>query len=198
MIIKNKYIKFVFALVCAFLISDKVNAKTDYTINNSNFKYSELNMVYATDDFQMLPNSSLYYLFSADGVMLTLEETESYNNGKIGFINNIDKQYATCNGVDIPYGVPYIIHNIINLIQIVTPIILIVLGMLDFGKAVVANDEKKMKDASSKFIRRAIAAVIIFFVIAIVKFVFGQVLSDDKGALGCIDCFINNDCDTHE
>lgn len=69
--------------------------------------------------------------------------------------------------------------------------------MLDFGKAVVASDEKQMKESSSKFIRRALAAVIIFFVIAIIKFVFGQILSDSKGALGCINCFLNDNCEPY-
>lgn len=141
-LLNNRYIKFLFVLVCLFLISDNVNAA--------------------------------------------------------GFINDIDKQYVTCNGAELPYGIPYIIHNIIDLIKIATPIILIILGMLDFGKAVAASDEKQMKDASSKFIRRAIAAVVIFFVIAIVQFVFNEVVSDNKGAMGCFDCFITGDCNPHK
>lgn len=120
------------------------------------------------------------------------------SNSSAGFIDNLDKKYVNCAGIELPYGVPYFIHKIIDLIKIVTPIILIVLGMLDFGKAVVANDEKNMKEASSKFIRRALAAVIIFFVVAIVQFVFNQVVSDNKGAMGCINCFINDDCNPYE
>ena len=114
-----------------------------------------------------------------------------------GFKNDIDKKYVSCNGVNTPYGVIYIVYNIIKIIQILTPIILIILGMIDFGKAVVASDERQMKESSSKFIRRVIAAVIIFFVIAIVKFVFKQLVTTENGVLGCANCFLNNNCETY-
>lgn len=99
-----------------------------------------------------------------------------------------------CAGEKIPYGFPYIVSNIINLFKIITPIVLIIFGMIDFGKAVVASDEKQMKEGSSKFIRRTIAAVIVFFVIAIVQFAFGVIGEDSNGVAGCFDCFVNGKC----
>ena len=94
--------------------------------------------------------------------------------------------------------IPSFVSSIVTLIQIAIPVILIVLGMLDLGKAVTSNDEKQMKEAQKTLIKRIIYAVLIFFVIAIVKFVFG-VLGDaqtanDKTAdkaRNCIDCFLN-------
>lgn len=63
--------------------------------------------------------------------------------------------------------------GIIPLIQIGIPIILILLGMLDLGKAVVASKEDEIKAAQKLLIKRAIYALAIFFVVLIVQLVFG-------------------------
>lgn len=103
-----------------------------------------------------------------------------------------------CNLTDIPEALPIFISNIINLFKIVIPILLIIMGMFDFIRAVMSNDEKQMKEAQSRFIRRIIAAVLVFFVVAIVQFVFDVVGSDNENVVGCIDCFVNGDCQTRE
>lgn len=63
--------------------------------------------------------------------------------------------------------------GVIPLIQIGIPIILILLGMLDLGKAVVASKEDEIKAAQKLLIKRAIYALAIFFVVLIVQLVFG-------------------------
>lgn len=63
--------------------------------------------------------------------------------------------------------------GIIPLIQIGIPIILILLGMLDLGKAVVASKEDEIKAAQKLLVKRAIYALAIFFVVLIVQLVFG-------------------------
>ena len=64
-------------------------------------------------------------------------------------------------------------NGIIPLIQVGIPIILIVLGMIDLGKAVVASKEDEIKAAQKLLIKRAIYAIAIFFVVLIVNLVFG-------------------------
>ena len=64
-------------------------------------------------------------------------------------------------------------HGIIPLIQIGIPIILILLGMIDLGKAVMASKEDEIKAAQKLLIKRIIYAVAIFFVVLIVQVVFG-------------------------
>lgn len=56
------------------------------------------------------------------------------------------------------------IQQIVNIIKIVVPILLIVLGTIDFGKAIFVNDEGEMKKAQTKFIKRLIIAVAFFLV----------------------------------
>ena len=68
-------------------------------------------------------------------------------------------------------------NGIIPLIQIGIPIILILLGMLDLAKAVVASKEDEIKAAQKLLIKRAIYALAIFFVVLIVQLVFGLLSS---------------------
>lgn len=53
------------------------------------------------------------------------------------------------------------------------PIILIVLGTIDLGKAVIASKEEEIKKAQQMLIKRLIYAVAVFFVVTIVTLVFG-------------------------
>ena len=68
-------------------------------------------------------------------------------------------------------------NGIIPLIQIGIPIILILLGMLDLGKAVIASKEDEIKAAQKMLVKRAIYALAIFFVALIVQVVFGLLSS---------------------
>jgi len=62
--------------------------------------------------------------------------------------------------------------GIMPLFQIGIPIILIVLGTIDLGKAVIASKEDEIKNAQKMLIKRAIYAVAVFFVVTIVSLVF--------------------------
>lgn len=63
-------------------------------------------------------------------------------------------------------------YGVIPILQIGIPIILILLGMIDLGKAVMAGKEDEMKKAQSTLIKRAIYAVAIFFVVTLVNLIF--------------------------
>lgn len=80
--------------------------------------------------------------------------------------------------------------GIIPLIQIGIPIILILLGMFDLGKAVMASIEDEIKSAQKLLIKRCIYAVAIFFVVFIVQLVFGLIdNSGDYGQENWITCW---------
>ena len=108
-------------------------------------------------------------------------------------------------GAGIDEVLPNTISSVVNIIKIIVPIFLIVFGMLDMGKAVMSNDEKVMKEAQGKLIKRVIYAIIVFFVVAIVQFLVSLLSkngAEGTGILGdegckhtCIDCFVNGDCD---
>lgn len=65
------------------------------------------------------------------------------------------------------------IKAVLQIIQIGIPIILIIMGSIDLGKAVLSSDDKEIKGATGKLIKRAIAAIAVFFVATIVSLLMG-------------------------
>ena len=64
-------------------------------------------------------------------------------------------------------------NGLFPIIQIGIPILLILFGTLDLGKAVIGNDDKAIKTATSMLIKRALMALAVFFVVFLVNLVFG-------------------------
>lgn len=87
-------------------------------------------------------------------------------------INNVFADTASdfCNNENL---IPFIniVSTIINLIKIGVPVILVVLGMLDMGKAVASQKEDKIKEGQKNLLSRCLNAAIVFFVVAIVQLV---------------------------
>lgn len=79
---------------------------------------------------------------------------------------------------------------ILKIIQILIPIALILFGTIDLGKAVISSDEKEIKAAQSKLIKRCIYAAAIFFVVLLVTVLMKIVASSgEKGTNGWNDCW---------
>lgn len=66
-----------------------------------------------------------------------------------------------------------LLQNVVRLLQWGIPIILILFGLIDLGKAVMAGKEDEMKKAQGTLIKRVIYAVCVFFVVMLVGFVMG-------------------------
>lgn len=88
------------------------------------------------------------------------------------------------------------IHNIIVLLKIAVPIILVIFGMLDFAKGVIANKEDEIKKGQQTFIKRLIAAACVFFVVTIVQLVMGFISKDDTSFWSCADQILNGTAGT--
>ena len=73
-----------------------------------------------------------------------------------------------------------ILHAVVNLFKFGIPILLIIFGMMDLGKAVMAGKEDEMKKAQGTLIKRFIYAVAVFLVVILVQLVMGIVA--DSGA----------------
>ena len=86
---------------------------------------------------------------------------------------------------------------IVLVFKIVIPLLLIVFGMVDLGKAVVSSDEKAISKAVSTLIKRFIAAVVVFFVPTLVNALF-NVLTITTGVGDyntCVTCVTDvNSC----
>ena len=84
------------------------------------------------------------------------------------------------------------------LIKIATPIILIVVGMIDMTKAITGKDEDAIKKAQNKLIKKAIAAVSVFLVCTIVNTLM-TVIIGNTDYKECASCFNNpySSCNVH-
>ena len=78
----------------------------------------------------------------------------------------------------------------VTALKIAIPIILIVLGMLDMGKAVTAGKDDEIKKQLVVFLKRAIAAIAVFFVPSIVGLLMQIVNTQltDSDACGYSQC----------
>lgn len=96
------------------------------------------------------------------------------------------------------------IGSIVYILKILIPIIIIVLGMIDLGKAVLSSDDKAMAKSFKSLMKRILIGICIFFIQIIIEFIFDTLVffTDDMNndAQNCIYCITSpNDsskCDT--
>lgn len=92
-------------------------------------------------------------------------------------------------GVEIPSMITNIISYIVTGIKIGVPVLLVVFGMIDLGKAVMQSKEDEIKKAQQTFLKRLLAAALVFFVITVVQFLVGVLDSAaDNGESGAVSC----------
>lgn len=103
-------------------------------------------------------------------------------------------QIAKCND-ELAVIVRFIRDGIFPMIQIGIPIILIVMGSMDLGKAVLSSDDKAIKESQGRLIKRCISAVLVFFIVTIVQLITGVIADNgptDSGANDWRDCWNAN------
>ena len=84
-----------------------------------------------------------------------------------------------------------LIGQIVKILQIAIPIIIILLGTIDLGKAVMAGKDDEIKSAQKMFLKRLIYGVAVFFVVMIVRSVFGVLGSRSTTNSACFDYVAN-------
>ena len=97
----------------------------------------------------------------------------------------------------IPCSLTNLIANVVTIIKIGVPILLIIFGMIDLAKAIIQQDEKEIKKGQQTFIKRLIAAALVFLVVAIVQLVLNFIDADNQ-AVNCAKQIINGsaECDS--
>ncbi len=104
------------------------------------------------------------------------ERYQKYDNLSIQF-NPEDPRldyHSLCNNDGIRHAVK-IIGYVISICKWVVPLIIIVLGMIDFSKAVISSDEKAISKATSSLIKRFIAGVVVVLVPTIVMAILNAI-----------------------
>ena len=91
-------------------------------------------------------------------------------------------------------NLPIFTSRIYDFLKILTPVIIIIAGILDLLKAVTAQKEDEIKKSQRKFVNRLIAGSIVFLVFVIVEFVINFVAETDvSDAMSCVNCFVNRE-----
>lgn len=123
-------------------------------------------------------------------------------NDKYNFCSPNGLAYLACGegdsaAHDIPQFLPRITSYAIAILKTVTPVILIIMSMVQIIKAIASQNEDEMKKARSALVKKLIAATLIFFVTTIVQFVIKKAADGSEFASvnNCLSCFVNNDCD---
>lgn len=87
-----------------------------------------------------------------------------------------------------------LVHTIIVILKFGVPLLLVIFGMIDFAKGVIASKEDEIKKGQRVFIKRLILSVIVFFVVTIVQLVVGLVDdSSDSGIWECAQLIMNGE-----
>lgn len=103
------------------------------------------------------------------------------------------KAVYECGSLDLSFSgmIPNVVHLIIVIIEIVVPILLVIFGLLDMAKAVMAQKEDEIKKGQQTLIKRVIAAIVVFFVVALVRLIVTFVSGEDDNVISCFNCFVN-------
>jgi len=72
-----------------------------------------------------------------------------------------------------------VIYAFIKVLMILIPIALIIFGIIDLGKAVISSDDKEVKAATSRLIKRFIYAAVVFFVPILVSAVMNIIAAGE-------------------
>lgn len=112
--------------------------------------------------------------------------------------NNYAPTTVSCGSgmiTNIPSALPKVLNIVYIILQIAVPVLLVVLGTLDLFKSIIASKDDEMKKGQGMFLKRLIAAVLIFFVFSIVKLIISLVADGNENQLiDCAECFIKNEC----
>ena len=84
---------------------------------------------------------------------------------------------SDCMGLD-PF-VRIVKKALLPMFYVIIPIALILYGVIDLGKAVIASDEKEIKEAQSKLIKRFVYAALVFLIVFLVSLLM-QVVATSK------------------
>lgn len=95
-------------------------------------------------------------------------------------LDEFTENTTMCAGIEVPDTLFNVVATIIRVIKIIVPILLIIWGMLDFAKSVVAKKEEDIKKYQKAFVSRLISAVLVFLVITIVQLVVNLLAGVDR------------------
>ena len=95
----------------------------------------------------------------------------------------------------------HVVGYIFFIVKIVVPLIIIILGVVDFTKAIISNDDKEINKTAGRLIKKVVIGIVIFFVPTIVNAIFkmfGEFVDYNSDFNNCLNCITSpiGGCDT--
>ncbi len=95
-----------------------------------------------------------------------------------------------CVNTTLPDFLGYFISLIYIGIRIAIPLLLIIVGMFDMGRAIVAKKEEEVKKAQSLLIKKILLGVVVFLIPYLVEFIV-KVATKDEQIVECLKRLID-------
>lgn len=109
---------------------------------------------------------------------------------------------VSCGNIsNIPPRIPQVVSGLINIVQVIIPVLMVIFGAIDLLKAIYGKKEDEIKEGKNTLFKRIVVGSLIFVIVLLAKFfiniaVSGQDNSENKRSIiSCIDCFVNNVCE---
>ena len=175
----------------------------DYYCSNEKCSYPlDINLVYGCANYSyhyfIFANNSTYNNVEyGDITELTTDKcvrpsgqyVEEFGNADDVSYNDVEgMNFCSEDGVKMTLN---IIGYVVFSLKMIVPLLLIIMGSLDFSKALISSDDKAIKDALGKLIRRIIAGIIVFFIPTILNYAFSlinEVSNNQANFTECSSC----------
>ena len=113
----------------------------------------------------------------------------------IASVNNLNiEEINICDPENTTLKVFQVIGYILFILKILVPIIIIILGIIEFGKAALSGDEKANTTSFKTLMMKIIAGIMIFFIPTVLDFALSMVQGTKDAALkyeGCTTCMLD-------
>lgn len=93
--------------------------------------------------------------------------------------------------------IPKVTSRTVTVFTIISMALLVMFGTVDFFKATMSGSEDNIKKNQKAFIDRIIAAILLFAIVLLTKFLVSfatTVTGGGAGIIDCVNCFISNKC----
>lgn len=156
-----------------YVLDDSAISETDFKIDNN--KYNCPSLLYIKNEYNL--NLQVLKLQFVDEIGF---EKKSLKSGLLEIESPIKTEEGeatdkggklTCKDFEIAENVNFI-NGMFGLLMIAGPILLIIFGSVDFGKATLSGDEQMLRKAIINFGKRAIATVILLILPLIINIIF--------------------------
>lgn len=167
---KNNY-----ASYGAFATNNEREAQRFVNLSNQSSKYTAWYLTYKNSDGSKITDEQYF-----KGFGFVTGESVIDKNGRVSCTELFGSKSD-------PDSLASLIHNILQYVRIIVPILIIVLGSFDLAKAVIASKEDEMKKAQATFIKRIMIGVAVFFVPVLVDIVMwlADIVWDGLGYTTC-------------